>query len=281
MEILSPSNPRILAAARLRDRGHRDASGTTLVDGGRELLRAIDAGVVVEAAFVCRPMVHLPDALAALGRLEAVGGPVVECSEAALSKVAYGERLEGIVAVVRQPSVDLAGLRLPAGPLVVVTEAVEKPGNLGAILRSADGAGADAVIASERGTDLFNPNVIRASLGTVFSVPVAVGDGAAVRAWLVERGIRLVAARVDAKRLYTDVDLRGGIALVVGSEAHGLSGAWAGSAVEAVRLPMLGAADSLNVGVAAAVLLYEARRQRGLPRARRRRSPRTASVGAG
>jgi len=237
--------------------------------------------VRVETAFVCRQLVRAPDARTALEHLEAAGAEVVECSEAAFSKLAYGERLEGIVAVVRQPSVELANLRLPPDPLVVVTEDVEKPGNLGAILRSADGAGADAVIASERGTDLFNPNVIRASVGTVFTVPVAAADGAEVRAWLGQRAIRLVAARVDADRLYTGVDLRGPVAIIVGSEAHGLSDAWGGSAVEAVRLPMLGAADSLNVGVAAAVLLYEARRQRGLPGSPNRAESPAATAEAG
>jgi TrmH family RNA methyltransferase len=142
-----------------------------------------------------------------------------------------------------------------------VTEDLEKPGNLGAILRSADGAGADALIAIG-GTDLFNPNVIRASVGTIFSVPIATATAAATRAWLGEHRLRIVTARVDADRMHTEADLAGPLAIVLGSEAEGLSEAWRGSDVEPIRLPMLGIADSLNVSVAAAVLLYEARRQR-------------------
>ena len=155
---------------------------------------------------------------------------------------------------------------LPRDPLLVVIEALEKPGNLGAILRTADGAGADAVIAADPRTDLFNPNAIRASLGTIFARPVAAAPSTGVLDWLVERSIRVVAARVDAERLYTDLDLRGGIALVLGSEAEGLRSAWDDPRVEPVRIPMGGAvADSLNVSVAAAVLLYEAVRQRSTP----------------
>jgi len=144
---------------------------------------------------------------------------------------------------------------------VVVTEDVEKPGNVGAILRSADAVGADAVIAVG-GTDLFNPNVIRASIGTVFSVPVASAPAADVAAWLREAGVRIVTSRVDAADLHVEADLTGALAIVLGSEATGLSDAWRSSDVAAVRLPMLGVADSLNVSAAAAVLLYEAWRQR-------------------
>ena len=263
MELLSPANPRIHAAALLRGRRARDEGGLTLVDGGRELLRAIDAGAAVESLFVRRAGLRTPDARRAVERLAHAGVETIECSPAAFEKVAYGDRDEGVVAVVRTPRAELADLRLPAEPLVVVTEDVEKPGNVGAILRSADGAGADAVIAADRRTDLFNPNVIRASVGTVFSVPVARATADDARRWLDAHGVRVVAARVDAETLYTDADLTGPVALVLGSEASGLSAAWDGADVEAVRLPMLGLADSLNVSVTAAVLLYEARRQRG------------------
>jgi len=264
MEILSPSNPRIRAAARLRERSARDETGRTLVDGGRELLRALQAGVSVETLFVCRPLIRTADAQAALEDAAATGVAILDCSEAAFAKVAFGDRAEGVVAVVRPAVQRLYDLVLPAVPLIVVTEDVEKPGNLGAILRSADGAGADALIAAAGGTDLYNPNVIRSSLGTVFSQPVMAAPAAEVRAWLEVRGVRVVAAVVDAERLYTEADLRGPVAVVLGSETSGLSETWRGEGVEAVRLPMLGVADSLNVAAATAVLLYEARRQRGL-----------------
>jgi TrmH family RNA methyltransferase len=151
---------------------------------------------------------------------------------------------------------------VPPEALVIVVESVEKPGNLGAILRTADGAGADAVIAADPLTDLYNPNAIRASLGTIFSVPIATATTAATLEWLNASRIRPIAARVDARRAYTEIDFRGRVAIILGSEAGGLSDAWDHASVEPVRIPMLGAADSLNVSAAAAVLLYEAQRQR-------------------
>jgi len=261
--LASPSNPRIKAAAALRDRRERDATGLTLVDGARELRRALESGVEVVEAFVCEPQLAGEDARAALDALRARGVPVTTTTEAAFAKVAFGDRAEGLVAVIRAPSFGLADLRLPVEPLIVVIEAVEKPGNIGAVLRSADGAGVDAVIAASPRTDLANPNVIRASAGTIFAVPLAAAPTDAVLARLRGRGVRIVAARVDAGRPYTDTDLTGSIAIVVGSEAEGLSDAWLASDIEPIHLPMLGIADSLNVSVSAAVLVYEARRQRG------------------
>jgi RNA methyltransferase, TrmH family len=263
MVIDSPANPRIRAAVALRERRDRDRTGLTLVDGGREARRAVDAGVPVETAFVCHDLLASEDARAALAAVERTAGldAIVEVSERAFEKVAYGDRSDGIVLVVRPRQLALEALDLPPRPLVVVTEDVEKPGNLGAILRSADGAGAHAVIAVG-GTDLYNPNVIRASVGTVFSVPIASATAPAALAWLRGRGIRIVAARTDGQRLYADADLHGPLAIALGSERVGLSAEWHRADVEAVRLPMEGVADSLNVSVAAAILLYEAWRQR-------------------
>lgn len=260
--LASPSNPRIKATARLRDRRARDAAGLTLVDGAREVRRALDAGIEVVEAFVCEPLLAGPDARAALDALAAATIPVTTTSETAFAKLAFGDRAEGIVAVVRPPSLALAGLELPPDPLVIVVEGVEKPGNLGAVLRSADGAGVDAVIAAGPRTDLANPNVIRASAGTVFGVRLAAGPTAEVLAWLRERRIRILAARVGAPVTYTDADLTGAVALVLGAEADGLTDAWQGDDIESIGLPMHGVADSLNVSVTAAILSYEARRQR-------------------
>lgn len=262
-EIASPSNPRIKAAVRLRDRRERERTGLTLIDGARELRRALDAGVAVEEALVHPPFVASADAVAALERLREIGAPLVVVSETAFSKVAFGDRSDGVVAVVRPPPTALTRLRLPEDPLIVVLEGVEKPGNVGAVLRSADGAGADAVVVADPRTDLFNPNAIRASLGTIFALPVAADSTPAVRTWLDSHAARLVAARPDAGRAPWDVDLTGPVALVLGSEAEGLGERWVGGDVIGVRIPMRGVADSLNVSVAAAVLLYEARRQRG------------------
>ena len=227
----------------------------------------MEAGAVVESAFVCPPLIATNEAKRVAEKLSQSFGPFgaaieyAEVGERAFERLAYGDRADGVILVVRAPRAELADLQLPAEPLVVVTEDVEKPGNVGAIIRSADAVGADAVIAVG-GTDLFNPNVIRASVGTVFTMPVASASATDAAAWLRGRAIRIVASRVDADRLHVEADLRGPVAIVLGSEATGLSDAWRTPDVEAIRLPMTGVADSLNVSAAAAVLLYEAWRQR-------------------
>ena len=260
--ITSTRNPRVRAAAALRDRGARQTAGKTLVDGVRELDRALSGGAVVDTVFVDpgRLGTQRHDTLE---RARAAGASIVEGSPAVLDRLAYGDRSEGVVAVVEIPDTSLGGIPLRSNALVVVLEGVEKPGNLGAVLRSADAAGADAVVVADPRTDLFNPNAIRASLGTIFAVPVAAGSSAEVRAWLHMYGMGILAARVGARDTYTDVDLTGPVALVLGSEAEGLTTAWDGEAITPISLPMRGVADSLNVSITAAVLLYEARRQRG------------------
>ena len=173
--ITSLTNPRVKAAVRLRDRREREATGLTIVDGAREILRALDAGVRVETAFLAEDLVRSPDADAVAERLR--HRPVtIAVSPAVLAKVAFGERSDGVVAIIETPQAALADLVPPADALIVVLEGIEKPGNLGAVLRTADGAGADAVIAADPRTDPFNPNAIRASLGTIFARPVVVGD---------------------------------------------------------------------------------------------------------
>jgi RNA methyltransferase, TrmH family len=260
--IASPSNPRIKATARLRDRRQRDATGLTLVDGTREVRRALEAGVRVVEAYVCEPLLAGEDARAALDALRSRDIPTTSTTQAAFAKIAFGDRADGMIAVVRIPSMRLDDLALPAEPLVVVLEGVEKPGNLGAVLRSADGAGVDALIAASPRTDLMNPNAIRASAGTIFSVPIASAPTDEVITWLQRRMIPIVATLVDADTLYTDADLTGPLAVVFGSEAAGLTAAWRTEGITSVRLPMRGIADSLNVSISAAVVLYEARRQR-------------------
>ncbi len=261
--ITSLGNAQVKAAVRLRERRERDRAGLTLVDGARELLCALDAGVAVEEAFVCEELLRTDDAREAADRLRSGRARVLDVSARVLDKVAFGDRTEGLVAVVRTPRAALGDLRLPVDPLVAVVEAVEKPGNLGAIVRSADGAGVDALIAADPRTDLFNPNAIRASVGTIFSLPLASASTPEALRWLREHGLRIVAARVDADRAHTDVDLGGPLAIAFGSEAVGLSPPWHAPDIIAVCVPMLGVADSLNVAATAAVLVYEARRQRG------------------
>jgi TrmH family RNA methyltransferase len=264
--LTSAANPRLRAAAALRDRRARVRTGLLLVDGAREVARALDGGVTLVEAFVAAEAPADPELAALLARLAAIDVPLVPVAPKLLGMLAYGERASGIVAVATAPDTSLPALQLslPA-PLVGILEDVEKPGNLGAVCRSADGAGLDALIAagSAGSVDPWNPNAVRASLGTVFTLAVAVATTADVLAWLRENDLRIVAARVDGSVPYTEVDMAGPVALVLGSEARGLTDAWSGSDVTAVRLPMHGRADSLNVAAAAAILFYEARRQRG------------------
>lgn len=267
--ITSAANPRLRAALDLRERRGRDRASRLLVDGSRELTRALDGGHRVLEAFVDADGLRNDESDRLLGRLADLGVPLVAVAGAAIDRLAYGDRHSGIVAVVAAPPSHLADLDLrigePLDPLVVVVEDVEKPGNLGAIARSADGAGAAALIAAtERAApaDPWNPNAIRASLGTVLTLPLAVAATGDVVAWLRARSFSVVAARVQASVPYPDADLRGRVAIALGSEAVGLSEAWTAVDILGVRIPMLGRADSLNVSTAAAVLLYEARRQR-------------------
>ncbi len=261
-EITSPKNPRIRHAVALRERRARETAGLTLVDGLRELERALAGGAAPVEVFV--DLARLGEAgREAIADARDAGALILPTSGPALDRLAYGDRSEGVVATVPIPDLSLAALRLPDDPLVVVLEGVEKPGNLGAVLRTADGAGADAMILADPRTDLFNPNAIRASLGAIFAVPLAAAPSADVQAELARRGIAVVTARVDAPDLYTDADLTGPLAIVLGSEADGLTDRWPSPPARPVRLPMLGVGDSLNVSIAAAVLLYEARRQRG------------------
>jgi TrmH family RNA methyltransferase len=264
--LTSAANPRLRAAAALRDRRARIRTGLLLVDGAREVARALDGGVTLVEAFVAAEGSGEADVAAVAQRMAALGVPLVPVAAKLLGLLAYGERASGIVAVATAPDTSLVSLRLPASaPLVGILEDVEKPGNLGAVCRSADGAGLDAMIAavgSVGSVDPWNPNAVRASLGTVFTLALAVATTADVLGWLRAKGLRVVAARVDGSVPYTEVDLTGPVALVLGSEAHGLTTEWSGSDVMAVRLPMRGRADSLNVAAAAAILFYEARRQR-------------------
>lgn len=260
--ITSRQNPRFKATLALRDSRERRASGRLLVDGAREMTRAVTAGVKAIEAWVAIDRIRSPSAHAAMLTLDRAGAEIIEADPDLLARLAYGQRDEGIVAVLAQPDTDLMSLALPATPIIAVVEGVEKPGNLGAVLRSADGAGIDAVVVAGPVSDVWNPNAIRASLGTIFTLPLAVASTEEVLAYLRGRSIKIVAAHVDAGQRYDEEDLTGAVALVVGSEDRGLSDAWEGTDIISVSIPMRGAADSLNLSASAAVLFYEARRQR-------------------
>jgi TrmH family RNA methyltransferase len=194
------------------------------------------------------------------------GARILTTAPNVFAKIAFGERNEGLVAVAKTPQRTLAALEMPDNPLVAVLENLEKPGNVGAVLRTADAAGVSAVIVADGGTDLYNPNAIRASLGAIFTVPVCAASSTETLAWLKQRGLAIFAARVDGAVDYAAASYRGPTAIVLGSEAHGLSRTWRGSGVSGIKLPMRGVVDSLNVSATAAVLFYEAMRQRGTVR---------------
>jgi RNA methyltransferase, TrmH family len=260
--ITSRQNARVKEAAKLRQARQRERQGRFLIDGAREILRAVEAGVEIIEAFVCEPLLGDDEAREAAARVGETRADVATVSQEVFEKLCFGDRTGGVLAVARTPVRSLAHLKLPATPLVAVLEGLEKPGNVGAVLRSADGAGLDAVIVADPRTDLFNPNTIRASLGTVFDAKVCTATTEETLAWLQSLGIPVFAARPDAELLYTEADYRAGAAIVLGSEAEGLSDKWRGAGVTGARLPMRGMADSLNVSATAAVLFYEARRQR-------------------
>lgn len=266
--ISSLQNSRVKRVVKLNDRSQRDAEGLTMVEGVREVERALAAGITPREAFVCpdlldaegRAVAAQLEALARRGRTE-----LFTVTTAVFAKLAYRATTGGLLLVI--PYLDRPLERLPLGrpPFLVVVDGAEKPGNLGAILRTADAAGVDGLIvtgdASTR-TDLHNPNVVRASLGALFTVPVAAAAAAETIAWLRARRIAILATTPEAERVYTAVDLTGPIAVVMGSEAHGLPPTWLAAADVQARIPMRGAVDSLNLSAATALLLYEVVRQR-------------------
>lgn len=258
--ITSAANPRVKALAGLQTkRRARVERGVAVVEGHDEVALAVRAGAQVVELYVCPKMWRSEDWPLAL----ATGAEVVELSEAAFRKAAYREGPDGWLAVVAHPGVPVSALALGADPLVLVCEGVEKPGNLGAMLRTADAAGAAACVAVSPATDWGNPNVVRASKGTVFTVPLAsAGDADEFFEWARSHSLRLVAATPSGGVDFGDADLRGPVAIVVGAEHEGLTDRWLAEADVAVRIPMFGLVNSLNVATSAALLLYEARRQR-------------------
>ena len=255
--ITSAQNPKIKNLLLLQEKSKaRREQGLFVVEGRRELEHCLEAGFQVRTVFVCPERVGA-DSFASLGMTH-----IVEIPEALYRKVAYREGTEGILAEVEVRERRLDDLALSEHPLVVVLESVEKPGNLGAVLRSADAARADAVIVCDPLTDLWNPNLIRASIGAVFTVPTVCAPSAETIGWLKSRGIRILTAQLQDSSWYYDTDMTGGTALVMGTESTGLTDVWRRAADAHIRIPMLGRLDSLNVSVSAAILLFEAVRQR-------------------
>ncbi len=292
MVITSVQNPRVKAVVALQQKSaERRRTGLFVVEGRREVEHCVEMGLEVVEVFVCEEMGGWSCDNVAANRTEGMkeakevegmkgvkevegmrgvkvaevtrGVKVTEVTRGVYEKMAYRGGTEGVMAVVKSKERRLDELDLNENPLIVVVERVEKPGNLGAILRSADAAGADAVVVCDPLTDLWNPNLIRSSIGAVFTVPcVACGSEECIE-FLKAHGIQILTAQLQDSELYYDTDMRRGTAIVMGTEATGLTEVWRQAADAHIRIPMLGRLDSLNVSVSAAILLYEAVRQRG------------------
>ena len=279
--ITSAQNPKIKNLLLLQEKSKaRREQGLFVVEGRRELEHCLEAGFQVRTLFICPELAGneaLSGAFARIGSRSdaeerasfpaqplspAMEPLIIEIPESLYRKVAYRESTEGIIAEVECKERRLEDLELSERPLVMVLESVEKPGNLGAVLRSADAARADAVIVCDPLTDLYNPNLIRASLGGIFTVPTVAASSEETISWLKALGIRILTAQLQDSSWYYDIDMTVGTALVMGTESTGLTDIWRRAADAHIRIPMLGRLDSLNVSVSAAILLFEAVRQR-------------------
>lgn len=261
-EISSPSNPHVKELAALRRRRNRQNSGVTLVEGYEELDLALRAGVRPRELYFCPALTGGTDPRNVVARAAERGADLYSLSRQAFDKAAYREGPDGWLAVVPDIETDLSRIEVDERSLFLVCESVEKPGNLGSMLRTADAAGVTAVISANPVTDWGNPNVIRASKGTVFAVPIASADSGEVMRWLAGHSVNVVATTPDTDVLMADVDMTGPTAILVGSEKYGLSDQWLGGSRTKAKIPMFGQVDSLNVAVSAALFTYEAVRQR-------------------
>lgn len=256
--ITSTQNAKVKHVVALQQKSaQRRKEGLFVVEGRRELMHCLEAGYEVVECFVLDRVVE-SGGLAELGNII----NAITVTPQVYEKMAYRGSTEGVIAVVREKQLSLKDLQLGASPLIIVLESVEKPGNLGAVLRSADAAKADAVIVCDPLTDLYNPNLIRSSIGAIFSVPCVACSSEDCIAFLKKNGIQILTAQLQDSSLYYDTDMLRGTAIVMGTESTGLTEVWRQAADAHIRIPMLGQLDSLNVSVSAAILLFEAVRQR-------------------
>lgn len=266
MFISSLQNTRIKQLIKLRDRPERDKTGKFLIEGYREILRAVENGYPLQTLFICPDLFLGSNEPALIDKAIKMGAELIQCSEPVFRKISYRDRPDGLIAEAPQKHLTLGDLekklRSKKAPFLVIAEAIEKPGNLGTILRSSDAVGLDGLIVCDRCTDIHNPNVVRASVGTLFTVPVVEAQGEETLQWLKQNQISILAATPSAKEEFTKVDMTGPLAIAIGTEQLGLSDLWMKNADIQVRIPMRGMADSLNAAMATTLLLYEALRQR-------------------
>jgi len=263
MTITSLQNPKVKYAALLRESRQRKKDHVMLVEGRDEIMVALESNVKPQTLFYCPDFFGVGDQAALLKQIAQSGADLLEVNKRVFEKIAYRENPDGWLAIFPSIQKDLDNLNLGDNPLIVVVESVEKPGNLGAILRTCDAANVGAVLICDPKTDLGNPNVLRTSRGTVFSLTIALTTSAEALRWLKARGIKIVAATPEGSTLYTEANLRQPTAIIVGTEKDGLSALWRDSADIKARVPMFGKINSLNVSVSTALFMYEAVRQRG------------------
>ena len=263
-EITSLQNPKVKQVARWRDRPDRDSSQVVLAEGYRALVRALAGGYRIREVFACPEYFpaekHHEEEL--LQELAERGARLIRVAPAAFEQMCYRDRPEGLLGIGPQLHRGLDDLKLSEHPFFLVAEQIEKPGNLGTIMRSSDAVKVDGVSLCDSKTDLYNPNVVRASTGNLFTLNIAEASSQETLRWLRRKGIHILAATPHTDHLYTDVDMTVPLAIVVGAEQFGLSQLWMDEADIQVRLPMMGEADSLNVATATTLLLYEVLRQR-------------------
>lgn len=256
--IASTQNPRIKNLVKLSKARERREQGLFVIEGYRELSLAIKFGYAIHSLFICEDIID-PENLQAIRH---IGIPYETIGHSVFEKIAYREHSGGVIAVAVHKDISVGEIRLTANPLIIVLEAVEKPGNLGAILRTADAASVDAVIVCDPQTDVYNPNTIRSSIGCVFTKQVVTCTSEEACRWLKQQGITVLAAELMASQWYHRVEYTCPTAVVFGTEADGLTGFWLENADQRIKIPMLGSIDSLNVAVSAAVITFEAMRQR-------------------
>jgi len=254
--ITSAQNPKIKEIIRLRKPRERRKENLIIIEGRQEIELARQAGLEIVELFYCQ---DFAGSKKIAGLSEEIITPVVP---AVFEKISYRENPDGFLVLARLKYLELGKIKLSQKPLIIILESLEKPGNLGAILRSADAAGVDAVIVADPKTDIYNPNVIRASLGTVFTNQVAAASTEEARNWLAKNKIKSLAATPEAKKIYTEADYKGAVAIIMGEEHPGLSKDWLEKVDEKIKIPMRGKIDSLNVSASTAIILFEAVRQR-------------------
>ena len=252
--ITSKSNPKIKNVVKLQKSSERREQNRIIIEGRREIERAVACGFVVDTIFICNDILKESVSIAA--------NHVEEVTLEVFEKIAYREGSDGLLAVAIPKYADLKSFKPKKNPLIIVLETVEKPGNLGAIMRTADAAGVDAVIIADPRTDLYNPNAIRASIGTIFSVPLFACSSEECINWLRENNIKIYCTYLKASIDYLEADFKQGSAIVMGTEATGISDIWVDAADQNLIIPMNGIADSLNVSVTTAIVVFEAIRQR-------------------